>query len=453
MSNGTLLFSQDSLSLDEFTGESKAKVLSGFVRGGFYSWIDNTDNKPYVSSAFSDVGLRLETSNGHNFKAFGDIRFRYGSEFLRPVSRFDVREAFVTVNGKKWDLTAGQKIIKWGRCDFTNPTAKLNPQNMISRSPDREDMDMGNLLAAVSYYPFSNVKLEAVAIPYYRSSVLIIEPVPLPDNVIINQITSLVTDKKMLSYALKADFHLKRLDWSLSWFDGYDPLPGVALTDFRLDLTQPVPVPYTELTVKPYRNRMAGFDFETAAGGIGIRGEAAVTVPYLSHVANEYVPLPEIKWVAGFDWSRGIWRFTGEYNGKLVLDFTSSPTDPLIGAEPDYAKIAEMLAVPGFNLEGYVRLQVEAFNRLYNYQLKRTCHSAGFRAEAEMAYGKILPSVFGMYNFTTRDLLLIPEIKIKPADGLSVAIGAEIYSGRTGSLYDLINDFMNGAYLSLRVDF
>jgi hypothetical protein len=453
LSLGTFLFSQDTLSLDESTGKSKEKVLSGFIRGGFYSWIDKTDNKPYVSSAFSDLGLRLETRNNNNFRAFSDLRFRYGSEFLKPVTKFDLREAYVTVNGKKWELSAGQKIIKWGRCDFTNPTSKLNPMNMISRSPDREDIDMGNLLAAAIIYPLSNIKLEGIVIPYYRPSVLIIEPVPLPENVTINQLSSILTDKKMFSYALKADFRLKGFDWSFSWFDGYDPLPGIALTDFQLDLSQPIPVPHTELTVKPYRNRMAGFDFETTAGGIGIRGEAAVTIPDLSHATNEYVPFPEIKWAAGFDWSSGIWRFTGEYSGKYILDFSPSIIDPLIGTEPDYAQLAELLAIPGFDLNEYVRLQVGAFNRLYNYQLKETYHSAAFRAETEMAYGKVLPSVMGMFNFTTRDLLVIPEIKIKPADGLSIAIGAEIYSGRSGSLYDLIDDFMNGAYLSLRVDF
>jgi hypothetical protein len=198
---------------------------------------------------------------------------------------------------------------------------------------------------------------------------------------------------------------------------------------------------------------MAGFDYETTVRGFGIRSEIAVTIPVLPHSLNEYVPRPEIKWAAGFDWSPGIWRFTGEYSGKFVMDFTRSIADPLIGTELDYAKLAQMLSVPGFDLDEYVRLQVDAFNRLFTYQLEETCHSAGLRIEAELAYGKILPSVFSMFNFTTRDFLLIPEIKLKPADGLSITVGAEIYTGRSGSLYDIIDGFMNGAYCSLRVDF
>jgi hypothetical protein len=426
----------------------------GFARGGLYMGIDHDDkDKPYVSSAFSDLGLRAVVGNGVNYKAFADLRFRYGVEFQKPVNRVDIREVYVTINGKRWDISAGQKIIKWGRADFTNPTSRLSPQNYISRSPDREDMDMGNLLAAFNWYPSDKINLEAVAIPYYRSSVLIIDPIPLPDNVTINQINSLITGKEMFSYGLKSDIHLKGIDWSISWFDGYDPMPGTALTGFNLDMTGPVPVPLTTLSMTPYKNRVIGLDFETSCRSVGIRGEAAWSTPYLSNKTNEYVPFPEIRWVTGLDWSKGIWRITGEYSGKSIQNFTSSAVDPVLGTEPDYAKLAEMLSVPGFNLEDYVRQQVAAFNRLYNYQLKKYYHSAGIRIESDLVYGKLSPSVFSMYNFTSKELLIIPEIKFKPADGLTITVGAEFYSGRSGSMYDIVDGFMNSVYASLRVDF
>jgi hypothetical protein len=448
-----LIYCQDTASFYNSGINSSEKILGGFVRGGLYSWVDKADDKLYIPSAFSDVGLKLETGNGKSFRTFADIRFRYGAEFLKPVSKLDIREAWIGVNGKKWNFSAGQKIIKWGRCDFTNPTSKLSPLNMISRSPDREDMDMGNLLASAVFYPWEKVSLEAVIVPYYRSSVLIIDPIPLPDYVVINQLPSLVTDKNMFSYGLKADFHFKIFDWSLSWFEGYDPMPGIALNKFNLDRSQQIPVPYAELSVKPYKNRVLGIDFETVVGVLGLRGEAAWSDPELSFETNEYVPYPEIKWALGADWSTGIYRFTGEYSGKYIAEFTPSSVAPFIGTEFDLAQLAALSANPQFDPEYYVRQQVEAFNRLYNNQLKQYYHSAGLRIEAEMLYGKLLPSVLTMYNFTSHDLLLIPEIKIKPADGLAITFGAEIYSGRKGSLYDIVDDFMNGAYVSLRVDF
>jgi hypothetical protein len=449
-----IAYSQDNTVLNADNQILKKKEFYGFVRGGLYTGIDHEDeDKPYVSSAFADFRLKVDIENGLNFKAFADLRFRYGVEFLEPVNRLDIREAYVKVNGKRWDLVAGQKIVKWGRADFTNPTSKLSSQNLISRSPDREDMDMGNLLSAFNWYPSDYINFEAVVVPYYRSSVLIIDPIPLPENITINQINSLISNKEMFSFGLKADIHLKGIDWGLTWFDGYDPMPGTALTSFNLDLSGPIPVPVTEMTITPFKTRVLGLDFETAAGNVGIRGEAAWSVPYISYETCEYVPWPEIKWVTGFDWSPGVWRITGEYSGKNIPDFTPANVDPVIGTEIDYARLAGLLAIPGFDLEGYVRQQVGAFNRLYNYQLERYYHSAGIMIESDLVYGKLTPSCFSMYNFTSSDLLLIPEIKYKPADGLTITAGAEFYSGRSGSLYDIVDGFMNSVYVAIKVDF
>jgi len=223
--------------------ESNKKILYGFVRGGFYGSIDDPDDKLYIPSAFSDFALKLDAGDGVRFKGFADLRFRYGTEFSEPVTRFDLREAYVTVNGKTWDISAGQKIIKWGRADFTNPTQKLSPQNLLSRSTDHEDMDIGNLLMDARWYPSPLFSIEAVAIPYYRSSVLLIEPLDLPSYVNITQIESLITDKKMFTYGVKANFQITGIDFSFSWFDGYDPMPGVSLTDFSIDTIGFIPFP------------------------------------------------------------------------------------------------------------------------------------------------------------------------------------------------------------------
>ncbi len=212
-------------------------------------------------------------------------------------------------------------------------------------------------------------------------------------------------------------------------------------------------MPETGLAMKAYRTRVAGVDFETAAGPFGIRGEAAWAVPLLPHSEYEYVPLPELKWVAGIDWISGKWTITAEYCGKFVDDFTATGTQPIFGSDVDVVRMLQLLSTPGFDMSGYVRQQVAAFNRLFNYQTDRYSHYATVRIESDFAYGRLLPSVMGMYNWTTGDLLLIPEMKYKPGDGITITAGAEIYSGRKSSLYDLVNDFMNGVYVSLRFDF
>jgi hypothetical protein len=429
-------------------------ILSGFIRGGFYGALDRQDkNKPYFQSAYSDLALKISLSNDVNFKAFTDVRYRYGVEFSEAVSAPDFREGYVKLYGRKWDFTAGQQIIKWGRGDFTNPSSNLSPVNLVSRSPDREDMNMGNIIARIDLYPAEWLKLEGDLVPFYRPSVLIIDPYPFPDNVQLNQQLSLSSGRELITYGLKADFGLKGIDLGISWFEGHDPMPGISLTSFSLDLTSGIPITNTVLDTKSYKTRVASLDLETAFGAAGFRAETALSFPDLDYREYEYVPLPELCWVAGSDFSTGVFRFTAEYSGKYVIDFTPSLVEPVLGTEPDYSELIPYLQDPGFNPEDYAREQVAAFNRLYNYQLNEYSHSAGLRAEAEFLHGRMLSSVFTMYNFTTRETLVIPEIKFKPTDGIAITSGAEFYTGKEGSLFDIISDFMNTVYLSLRVDF
>jgi hypothetical protein len=247
--------------------------------------------------------------------------------------------------------------------------------------------------------------------------------------------------------------HFRGIDWGISWFDGYDPMPGIALTSFNLDFSGSSPVPTTLLSVRPYKIKVIGLDFESSPGAFGLRGEAALSIPYLSSKTSEYVPSEELKWVAGAEWSPGNWRFTGEYSGKYIPGFVPSAAPPLFGTETDNSQLAELLSIPGFDITEYVRQQVGSFNRLYNYQLKRYYHSAGIRIETNLLYDRIAPSVFAMYNFTTAELLIFPEIRYKPADEITIVAGAEIYTGNKGSLFDIIHDFMNTIYVALKVDF
>jgi|WetSurMetagenome_2_1015567.scaffolds.fasta_scaffold45566_2 hypothetical protein len=434
------------------SAKTERTTINGFTRAGFYGNYKNNDN-PFISSAFSDFGLKVETGNGLNYKAFADLRFRYGTEFFEQISSFEIREAYIKFNGRLWDMTAGQKILKWGRADFSNPTSRLTPKNLVFRSTDQEDMDLGNLLLCGRYYPSSRLTFEGVAIPFYRSSILMIKPLSLPSYVKINQIDSLVTRPKMFSYGLKTDLHLSGIDMSISWFDGYNPMPGTELTGFNLDLSGPTPVPNTELSFTPYKIRNIGFDFETSIGDFGLRGEAAYTLPYKSYKEYEYVPSREISWVAGFDWSSGNWRFTGEYSGKVIPGFTASSTASFIGTDIDMAQLTLLIETPGFDLREYVRQEVSSFNRLYNYQNKRSYHSAAFRVETDLLYSILTASVFTLYNITTRELLVMPEFKYKPSDGVTISAGADYYSGRKGSLYDIVDDFMNCIRIGVRVDF
>jgi len=258
------------------------------------------------------------------------------------------------------------------------------------------------------------------------------------------------TGNDYYSWGVRGDFTLRGLDAGLQYYHGPDLFPGMALTG--ADYTNPLN-PQISITGVPYIINNMGLDFETVVSPFVIRGTLAYNRPVEGKQGNEEVPFPQLEWVAGFDWTPGAVRLTAEYSGKKVFDFYESPYDPIIGTEPDMAKLAQLFNTPGFDPVEFTRLQTEAFNRLYNNQMYEYYHAAGLRFESDLLYGRLIPSITGVYNFTSHDLLFMPVLKYKPADGVTLSGGLEFYSGRKGGLYDIIDDFMNAAFISLKIEF
>ncbi len=101
----------------------------------------------------------------------------------------------------------------------------------------------------------------------------------------------------------------------------------------------------------------------------------------------------------------------------------------------------------------YTRLQLGAFNRLYNYQLHEYSHYAGLRLAYKKELAVINPSLNILYNITAEEYMINPELEIDPADNLKIIAGAEIYNGSGDTLFDMINDKLNSIYTGLRIDF
>jgi hypothetical protein len=159
-----------------------------------------------------------------------------------------------------------------------------------------------------------------------------------------------------------------------------------------------------------------------------------------------------VKWALGADVTVGSFMLGAEYMGKYITDYEPSPLQPVLPGEMPPLTPEQIGAIPG-GLEGFARMQMAAFNRLYMYQLKEWYHTLGFRIEADLAAGRVAPSIYMVYSLTTSEMALVPSIKIRPADGLSIIAGADIYKGKEGSLYDIIDRPLSNLFLSLRIDF
>ncbi len=436
--------------LPTFVLQAQDKMFTpgGFIRGGLF--ISTGDYSHDVNAIFADAAFSLTASDDNSYKGFADLRFRTGQQYGEEVSSFYLREAWGSYYNRLFRVSLGKKIIKWGKSDFFTPLSRFNPTDYSFRSPDHEDSDLGNLLAEIEFTPTPSFRLTFVGAPLWNPSVLMTAPLALPEGISLDLPSGLQSGNGYASYGIRTDFILKGVDAGLQWFHGPDLMPGLSL--LSADFTNPMS-PLMTIKGVPRIINSAGIDFETVLSAVVARGTFAWAAPAGEKAGNEEIPFPQIEWVAGMDWTPGIFRITAEYSGKKILDFYEAPYPPFIGSESDPAALAELFATPGFNPVEYVRLQTEAFNRLYNNQLKEYYHSAGLRIEAETFYGRLTPSLSGIYNFTSHDLVLMPSLKYRPSDGVALIAGVEFYSGSDGGLYNIVDDFMNAAYFSLRIDF
>lgn len=428
--------------------QEKSFTPGGFVRGGAY--FSTGDYLHDVNAAFGDAALTLTATDNFSFKGFTDIRFRFGKQFGEFVNSLTLREAWGTYYNSFLSVSAGQKIIKWGKTDMFTPLSRFSPADYTLRSPDFEDAELGNILGEVTFTPSRFFRLSVVAAPFWNPSVLIIKPIELPPNMQVSLPEGLMTGNGYWSYGVRGDFMLKGIDAGIQYYQGPDLMPGLNLKS--ADYTNPLE-PAIAVRGVPYIINSTGLDFETVVSPFVLRGTAALTSPVEEKEGNEEIPFRQVEWVAGLDWNPGAIRVTAEYSGKKILDFYEAPYDPILGTEPDMQELMELFNTPGFDPVEFTKLQIEAFNRLYNNQLKEYYHSAGLRFEAELFYGRLIPSLTTVYNFTSKDLLVRPAVKYKPSDGVTLSAGYDHYAGTSGGMYEIIDEFMKAAYFSIRIDF
>ena len=149
--------------------QEKIFTPGGFVRGGFY--YSTGDYVHNVNAAFGDAALTLTATDNLSFKGFGDLRVRLGQQFGENVNSLTVREAWGMYYNNFMSISAGKKIIKWGKTDIFTPLSRFNPVDYTFRTPDFEDAELGNLLGEITFTPAPFFRLSVVAAPFWNPSV------------------------------------------------------------------------------------------------------------------------------------------------------------------------------------------------------------------------------------------------------------------------------------------
>lgn len=429
-------------------------TLGGFIRSAGYLSTLPEDGATYLQSAYGQAGILLDAKIGSMASAKADLRFRAGTEFQETVAEWMVREAYVDISNTAWGIRVGKMITPWGKGSVFNPTDKITPMDPTRRSPDEEDMFLAFWGAEGHVNLGSYLTLSGTWKPLYQPSVLLIDPVPMPEYVEFLNPWDPGVNLSEGSYAFQVDLHHPVADAGLYWFEGYHHWPGIALDTFILDFATMEPTSL-RLMEKPYRIRMAGLDFSLPLGAWIIRAEGAWQQSLEDRSGLEYVPFPELAYTVELERSLGAIDLIAGYYGKHIIDFEAAAAPPSLSPDRNYfMQLANQpLADPLESLDELVRNQLAAFNRLYNYQLEADYHSAFLVLRGHFLHELLEASLPVVYNVTTREWILQPQISVKPADGLEITAGFSGLYGPEESLYDLVGPVLNAGYLSMKITF
>ena len=441
-------------SLAEGSGSTGEEFLSigGFIRSAVYLGRTPLEEDPYLQSAYGQAGLLMKAKAGTMATAVADIRFRYGSEWQQNISEIELREAYVDLQTGPVGFRLGKLISPWGKGTLFNPTSKLTPMDPTTRSPEIDDMNLGIWALQGSINLGSFLKLTTTWNPLYQPGKLLIDPIPMPEYVSFLEPDYPSVKLNDGSYGIRLDLRAPLMDAALYWFDGYHSWPGIAFDSFIMDTLSLEPISLNILE-KAYGIRMAGLDFSIPVGSWIFTAEGAWFQADDSHERKEYLPFPELSYTAEIEKSGSWWTVIAGYYGKYIMDFSPALAKPALSAEQEqFLPQGEMIITSAF-VDGMVREQVAAFNRLYNYQLKEFYHSTFLVLKGDFFHNTLEIHVPVIYNISTDEWVAQPSISWMPTDGIRVKAGFNGFWGGENSLYDMIGPVLNAGFISMTLTF
>jgi hypothetical protein len=249
--------------------------------------------------------------------------------------------------------------------------------------------------------------------------------------------------------AARVHLLLSAFEMSVSFLDGYAPLPGLVASGFAGDDVTP---PELFISRRAYRHRVVGFDFSTAIGDLfGLRGEAAYRHP-LDYENRDYAPRPDLQYVLGADRSFGPVNVIGQYIGRYTFDW-----EERVGVDDEYIETVSRWTYFEETLQDEAMeraaLELAARNQMLFSQLEEIQHLGSVRVEWLTLHDTLSLSLLGLVNFTTEEWLACPKVSYSISDRMRTAVGGEIYAGPDGTLFGFIGETLSAGYAELRYSF
>jgi len=446
------LFEQSQSSAKETGGAAAAEAppftLNGYARGDAFAGKAIGVNQGEMKSNYGELSLQIRTRKETYGDAFADARVMYGLQDHVQSTTLQLREAYVNTYLGRLDLRLGQQIIVWGRADVLNPTSNLTPTDLRVHSPVEDDRRIGNV-GARAFLRFAPFRVEGVWMPMYVPTTL--PSVGLPEFVSYGPPKYPSPNLQNGTVAGRLHLELAKFETSVSFLQGFAPLPGLTRGDIIFDLTNPS----VKVSRTAYAQQVVGFDFSTALGDVlGLRGEAAYRKPVDSYKTNVNVARRDLQYVLGVDHAFGPVSVIAQYMGRYVFDWAKEK-GPFGGADSEQLKMdpSQVNDTIRGGAEKTIDDVLRKTNQILFNQTAERQHLATLRVEWLTLHDTLSLSVLALRNFTTGELALAPKVGWHISDTLMAYLGAEIFRGPQDTLFGLIQDELSAGYVELRYTF
>ncbi len=326
-----------------------------------------------------------------------------------------LREGYLDLRFGPLDLRVGQQIIAWGRADRLNPTDNLTSRNFTLLVPEDNDQRTGTTGIQATYH-LGGISVIGLWLPTFQPNII---PIQTPRDPFVLLPRQLPTEP-VSQFAFKVDQTERQVDWSVSFFDGFDLYPDLEIVGMSLT--------HINVAQTYHHIQVVGADAATVWGPYGLRAEMAYT--FTEHWKNSAVKSPFFYLVLGGDRT-----FQGSLNVNLqfVLRVISDYQNPINVPSPAYRAVAIEQAT-------------------INNQLDEVQESITLRVNKKWFNETLETEVASIVGLNRLDYAVRPKVKYAITDRLRATVGGDIFRGPTPSYFGRIRD-TSTAYVELRWDY
>jgi hypothetical protein len=422
--------------------EGSPLTTGGSIRLGGWSSSRTLDNQKDIGVPNVLLNSKYEFSENTKLVLDGWLR----SERLARTSaaKGSLREAYIQSVWGDWEFIAGRKLYLWGRADGINPTDNLSPRNYTLLTPEDTDQRLGTYSLSAKVYK-GDYSFQFIAIPYFVGNTV---PIPKQGFPLSNKLQEVGGAQN--NFAFKWERIGGVIDWSLSYFQGYDLNPDLGIRriprflsgnesatfiDLAPDLTLSNPKwsesNSLQTIAKHHRIHVYGGDMSTVIGKYSLRGETAYTQTADPTGKNNFIKNPFWQTVVGGD--RTFLEYLNIniqyiYKRTFFVQDLDRTIDPY---EQSIARVSQTVA-----------------NQLFEH-----LHGASLRISYKWLHETLESEITFVGYFNRGDSFVRPKIKYAINDSTYLIIGGDYYSGPSDNSFFGLLKRNSGFFTELQRNF